>query len=347
MTRERRKATTCVAIHTGFALLLVAQAGYAQSGAEWDKTVADAKAEGSVTLYTGLPGNPSNDKIATAFEKKYGIRVNVFGLRASELRERVRTEYFAGRTLGDVTNTSPNQTRQFAEEDGTIDAFGSLPSLPRVRPEIQALWAAREIHVPIFGLYYAILVNTRLAPDPPGTFADLLDPKWKGKILADDFRPTGGGHSFFSTTYVAFGHDYHEKLQGNNITFTRDQRESERRVARGEYALYMPFLLTDYLSLQGLPVKAVVLAEGVTLTPYSAGLVKKAPHPNAARLLIDFMLSDEAQAIYAGEGLIPVVTGLNDKLPPALQPFGGAKVLGTSAWENEAMTYAAAKEIYK
>ena len=151
----------------------------------------------------------------------------------------------------------------------------------------------------------------------------------------------------FSTTYVAFGRDYHEKLYANNVTFTRDQRESERRVARGEYALYLPFLLTDYPSLQGLPVKAVVLAEGVTLTPYSAGLIKKAPHPNAARLLIDFMLSDEAQAIYAGEGLIPVVSGFTDKLPQVLQPFGNAKVLGTSTWENEAPTCAAAKDIYK
>jgi iron(III) transport system substrate-binding protein len=90
-----------------------------------------------------------------------------------------------------------------------------------------------------------------------------------------------------------------------------------------------------------------VLAEGVSLTPHSAGLIKKAPHPNAARLLMDFMLSDEAQAIYAGQGLIPVVAGLNDKLPPVLQPFGNAKVLGTSAWENEVMTYKAANEIYK
>lgn len=336
-----------MAVAAALTLIFSAHAAQAQSSADWDKIVAAAKAEGAVTLYTGLPGNPSNDKIAAAFEAKYAIRANVLGLRASELRERIRTEYVAGRTLGDVSNTSPNQTRQFAEEDGTVEAFGPLPSLGRIRPDIAALWAARDVHVPIFGLYYAVLANTRLAPDPPQTYADLTDSKWKGKILADDFRPTGGGHSFFSTTYVAFGRGYHEKLYANSVTFTRDQRESERRVARGEFALYLPFLLTDYPSLQGLPVKAVVLAEGVSLTPYSAGLIKKAPHPNAARLLMDFMLSDEAQAIYAGQGLIPVVAGLNDKLPPVLQPFGNAKVLGASAWENEVMTYKAANEIYK
>jgi iron(III) transport system substrate-binding protein len=267
-----------MAVAAALTLIFSAHAAQAQSSADWDKIVAAAKAEGAVTLYTGLPGNPSNDKIAAAFEAKYAIRVNVLGLRASELRERIRTESVAGRTLGDVSNTSPNQTRQFAEEDGTVEAFGPLPSLGRIRPDIAALWAARDVHLPIFGLYYAVLANTRLAPDPPQTYADLTDSKWKGKILADDFRPTGGGHSFFSTTYVAFGRGYHEKLYANSVTFTRDQRESERRVARGEFALYLPFLLTDYPSLQDLPVKAVVLAEGVSLTPYSAGLIKKAPH---------------------------------------------------------------------
>jgi iron(III) transport system substrate-binding protein len=194
-----------MAVAAALTLIFSAHAAQAQSSADWDKIVAAAKAEGAVTLYTGLPGNPSNDKISAAFEAKYAIRANVLGLRASELRERIRTEYVAGRTLGDVSNTSPNQTRQFAEEDGTVEAFGPLPSLGRIRPDIAALWAARDVHVPIFGLYYAVLANTRLAPDPPQTYADLTDSKWKGKILADDFRPTGGGHSFFSTTYGRSG----------------------------------------------------------------------------------------------------------------------------------------------
>jgi ABC-type Fe3+ transport system substrate-binding protein len=62
---------------------------------------------------------------------------------------------------------------------------------------------------------------------------------------------------------------------------------------------------------------------------------------------MDFMISDEAQAIYAAEGLMPVVPNMSDKLPEDLRPFGNAKVLGTSLWENEAATFAAAKEVYK
>jgi iron(III) transport system substrate-binding protein len=339
------------AMKIGGAILLVALGSsvHAQSNPDWDKIVAAAKREGVVVLYTGLPGNPSTKKIAEAFQAKYGIRIDVLEVRASELREKIRTEFASDRTLGDVSNTSPNQTRQFATEDGTIEKFGALPNMSRLSPDVKAIWEKQtpDVQLPIFNLFYGILVNTRLAPEPPKTFADLLDLKWKGKILADDFRPTGGGHSFHSVTWAAFGNGFHEKLFANQVTFTRDQRESERRVARGEYAIYLPFLLTDYPSLKGLPVKALALAEGVTLTPYAAGLLKHAPHPNAARVLMDFMISDQAQAIYAGEGLMPVVPNMIDKLPDDLRPFGNAKVLGTSLWENEDKTYAAAKEVYK
>ena len=94
-------------------------------------------------------------------------------------------------------------------------------------------------------------------------------------------------------------------------------------------------------------IRSIAVGAAAAAAAAAALAATLAPHPNAARLLMDFMLSDEAQAIYAGQGLIPVVAGLNNKLPPVLQPFGNAKVLGTSAWENEAMTYKAANEIYK
>ena len=339
-----RSMTLACAVLLGFA----ATAG-AQGNPDWDKIVAATKQEGSVVLYTGLPGNPSTKKLTDAFQKKYGIRVDVLELRASELREKIRTEFVTGRTLGDVSNTSPNQTRQFAEEDGAIEAYGPLPNLARIAPDTRAIWQQQTpaIQLPIFNLYYGLLINTAQVKDPPKGYADLLDARFKSKILADDFRPTGGGHSFHSVTHTAFGNAYHEKLFANQITFTRDQREAERRVGRSEYQIYLPFLLTNYPSLKGLPVKAVALQEGVTLTPYSAGLMKKAPHPNAARVLMDFMLSDEAQAAYAGEGLMPVVSNMMDKLPEDLRPFGTAKILGTSLWENETATYAAAKEVYK
>ena len=335
----------------GFVLALTAAAfgvsgGAAQTPTEWDKLVAAAKSEGVVTLYTGLVGNQTSKQIADGFRAKYGIRVDVLEVRATELRERIRTEKVSNRVLADVLNTSGLQTREVSAGDGSVEAYGPLPNLAAITPIIQAGWEDREIHVPIFNLRYGLLVNNALASPPPKTYADLLDPKWKGKILADDFRGAGGGQSFFSVTYEKFGRAYQERLAMQGVVFTRDQRAAERRIATGEFAIYLPFLLNYLPALKGLPVSGIVLEEGVTFTPYSASMIKGAPHPNAARLLIDYMLSKEGQGFYAAEGLGSVIDGVDDQLPQALRGLS-QKLLGTRAIDPEDRMAKLATEMYK
>jgi iron(III) transport system substrate-binding protein len=325
----------------------IAHSAAAQTPADWDKIVAAAKAEGSVTFYTGLPGNPTTKKIGAAFEKKYGIRMDVLELRATELRERVRAERVGNHPTGDVMHTSANQTRQIWMDDKTVDAIGPLPNGNRLRADIQESWVDRDFNIPTFLLNYGILVNANMVTDVPKSWADILDPKWKGKILADDFRAIGGGSSYFSVIYEKFGREFHEKLAAQNVAFTRDMREAERRVARGEYAIYLPWLLNYLPSLKGLPVKAAIPKEGVVYLPYASSLLSKAPHPNAARVFIDFMLSDEGQAIYASEGLLPTAAGQSDKLPPDYAFLADIKLLGVSKLEMTDQMVTAAKEIYK
>lgn len=320
---------------------------FAQSPADWDKTVAAAKAEGTVTFYTGLPGNPTTKKIGAAFEKKYGIHMDVLELRATELRERVRAERVGNHPTGDVMHTSSNQTRQIWMDDKTIDNIGPLPNARNLRADVAESWVDRDINIPTFLLNYAILINSNLVTDPPKSWQDILDPKWKGKILADDFRAIGGGSSYFSVTYEKFGRAFHEKLAAQNVAFTRDMREAERRVARGEFALYLPWLVNYLPSLKGLPVKAVIPQEGVVYLPYASSLLTKAPHPNAARVFIDFMLSDEGQAIYASEGLLPTKAGQEKALPPDYSYLSDIKLLGVGKLELTDQMVAASKEIYK
>ena len=131
-------------------------------------------------------------------------------------------------------------------------------------------------------------LNDRLVPpgEEPKSWRDLTDPKWKGKILSDDMRAVGGGYVAFFVTQEKLGKAYHEVLATQSIQFTREMREAGRRVARGEMAIYMPFMLSDIQNLKGLPVRAVVLAEGAPYVLYATALIKGAPHPNAARAFL-------------------------------------------------------------
>jgi iron(III) transport system substrate-binding protein len=141
--------------------------------------------------------------------------------------------------------------------------------------------------------------------------------------------------------------DFLKKLADQKLVFTRDLREAERRVARGEYPIYIPFLFNDYASLKGLPVKAIVPTEGVPYVQFVASMVKNSTRPHAALVFINFLLSDEAQLIYAKEGLGPVVESVDDKVPEELRLLVSAKPMGTSDWKREQQLLQLAKEIFK
>lgn len=320
----------------------------AQSAAEWNEVVAKAKTEGKVTFYSGLVGSPSTATIAREFEKAYGITAEFLDLRISEIRERMRAEQIANRVLGDVLTTSYNVTTSIENNEGYIQPLKPFPNKARVRAAA-VIDNPTGTQVSAYMLKYGILINTRLvAPaDEPKSWTDLTDAKWTGKILADDPRALGGGFNAFVAQHDKLGIGFLNKLAAQNLIFSRDLRESERRIARGEFPIYMPFLFNDYSSLRGLPVKAVVPSEGVAYVQFVASMIKNAPHPNAALLFINFLLSEQAQAIFAAEGLGPVIDGIDSKIPDDLRPLVTAKEMGTSDWRREKELLQLAKDTFK
>ena len=318
--------------------------GAAAQQADDPGLVAAAKREGKLTFYTSFLGAPFHMAAIKSFEKKYGIAVELLDVRASELRERVRTEQAAGRFIGDVIQNGA-ATMIRSQRDGELQPHGGIANTSRLSPQ----QPATDVLVPSYILAYGILVNTaQVKPEnEPKSWKDLLDPAWKGKILSDDMRAIGGGQVMFSVLQDAFGRDYHEKLAAQQPVFSRDVGNDERRVARGEYPMRIPQLFSNTTVLKGLPVKLVIPTEGAPYIRFDMALMRNAPHPNAARLFINHYLGDDVQLIYANAGLIPVVKDLNGPVNDEMRALTGAKLLGTTNVDTQDAMLALAKDIYK
>ncbi len=314
---------------------------------DWTKVVAAAKAEGKLIIYSAYVGAPSSRALIKAFEAKYGIPVEILEARGSEIRERIRTEQSAGRFAADVLFTSVGQAKLQETEEKALEP---LPKLPNVS-QLTGGFKADTAFVPTMTIPYGILVNTALVKpeDEPKTWKDIADPKWKGKILADDPRAIGGGYltMFVHHDTAGLGLPFLEKYAEQAPMLTRDQRQSQQRVARGEYAIYMPFILTDYDKLKGLPVKHIIPTEGVPYVLYGYALLKNTARPNTAKLYMDFALSEEAQLIWALEGHGSVTAGIAEKIPADVRPIVAAKPLGTSDSARQNDMLGLAKKLFK
>jgi len=129
--------------------------------------------------------------------------------------------------------------------------------------------------------------------------------------------------------------------------FSRDLRNNERRTARGEFPLYLPFNLQDISTLKGLPIKAVVPAEGRPYVRFDISMLKNAPHPNASRLFMNYYLEPESQLVFANAGYAPVIKGVVEKTPPEIRALLDTKPMGTTDPPKQDEMLALAKEIYK
>lgn len=316
----------------------------AAQDADWQKVVDAAKKEGKVSIYTASIGSPFHKVVFKAFEAKYGIKVELLEARASEVRERVRVEQSAGRFLGDLHHNG-STTTWLMMQDGNFQPHGAVPNLKNIEPPNQA----DEIRVPAEVISYCLMINRNMVKpaDEPKGWKDILDPKWAGKILSDDYRALGGGAVFFMVMYDAFGREFHDKLAAQKPVFSRDLANSERRVARGEFPLYIPFSLQDLNNLKGLPVKPIVPAEGRPYIRFELSMLKNAPRPNAARLFLNHYLEIDSQLVFANAGYNPVVKGVVEKASEDIRPLLATKAMGTTTPQKQDEMLALAKQIYK
>jgi iron(III) transport system substrate-binding protein len=280
-------------------LVLLAAPGFAD-----DARVEAARKEGKVVWYTSL-ALPSAEKVAKLFEAAYpGVKVEVHRTGSQRILQRVMQELQANIKNVDVIHTSDAGHYVLLKEKKLLMKYtpAGIEGFPAGFKDKDGY------HYGLRATVTVIAYNTKAvsAAEAPRTWKDLLDPKWKGKLVT-----AHPGYSGVIATHVLalvhlHGWDYWKQLAQNKVMLVQSAVDpggvvasGERPVAvdGGDYTFYQ-------LKKQGNPVEIVFPKEGVPLVVSPSAIAAFAPHPNAARLFTDFVFSrDVQQALADTEGL--------------------------------------------
>ena len=259
------------------------------------RLAANAKREGSLSLYASM-AEKDLIRLVSEFERRYGIKVKVWRSGKNNVLRRAVTEARAGRFEVDVVH-NPSPEMELLHREGLLQEVRS-PYARELIPEAVAPhreWAGPRVYI------FVQAYNTnRVAPEElPKTFTDLLDPRWKGRIAVEAKEQEW----FFTLVREMGGEEglkfFRELVARNGLTVRNGNALLNNLVVAGE----VPFALTLYSYLpeqsrkSGAPVNWIALAPTVAYTD-GIGVMKRAPHPHAAVLFYDFVLSD-GQALLA------------------------------------------------
>jgi iron(III) transport system substrate-binding protein len=284
-----------------------------------------AKAEGKLVLY-GVGNATLYNPVRDAFMKRFpGIQLEGVDQRGRESREKIIAEQQSKNYVADIV-ISGTDTQNELTQNGFIEPYQAA-ALDSVLPE---LVPPDRVNTPRTVSVFTIAINTNLVPpdQEPKTWPDLFDPKWKDKLEMDDPRGSGPGGTILSGVEVLYGIDtVDSKLAAQNMFFATQAGPLLDALARGEKAIYLSSGHTDVIAQRkaGAPIKQIKPSDGVGLTPINQGLIKNAPHPNAARLWIEWSLSEEGQKALADQGYAVVRKGFKATEPEA--DLTGVKIL--------------------
>jgi iron(III) transport system substrate-binding protein len=283
--------------------------------ADWDRSVEAAKKEGQLVLY----GSADYEKLFAAFNKKYPeIKiVGVFG-RGADVAKRFMAERRAEKYLADLYVNGQTTGYNVFYKAKALDPIPPLLVLPEVT-DASKWWQGKHHYVDPESQYLlningetriVVGYNSKLVnPAEIKSYWDLLNPKWKGKIVAYDPTLGGAGDAMrFFYHQKSLGPEFIKRiLTETDIVISSDTRQMGDWLAGGKFALsiFGPIsrMDLDIMQIQGLPVSWFApeqLKEGAYITAGSGGvaLINKAPHPNAAKVGLNWLLSREGQIAY-------------------------------------------------
>lgn len=276
---------------------------------------AKAKAEGSITLYSGYVEN-SEKEVIKAFTKDTGIKVNLVRLVPNRLLERVLSEQGAGKLGADVIRTSEFSSVTAMNKAGAFTAH-RVPNYSKLDDTVK--YDGGNFYR-VFDPAFTIAYNTALVneADAPKSWQDLLDPKWKGKIGTTQVGAGGSSASLVRFQRSVLGDAYLRAYAAQEPRIFDSSGAQQESLSRGEIQVSTGVVSSvNIAASKNAPVKFVIPKEGFALYDYFLGMTPTAQHPAAAQLFMNWNLSKRGASVFAQIGEYPA-----DSSAPAPKVMG-------------------------
>jgi iron(III) transport system substrate-binding protein len=272
--------------------------------------VEGAKKEGKLVWYTSMAIDTSKP-LLDAFTKEYPfIKAELVRAGEEQLMNRILSETRAGRWMFDAISTSAMSV--------LVERRMTAPYLPPERDAFLSEFKDPQGHwTGIFVNNLVLGYNTVMLPakDAPKSYADLVDPKWKGKMLMDSTD-----YDWFGTLSTVWGKEktveYMKRLALQNPLWRRGHGLTAQLLGAGEVPLAWAYnFRLERMKSEGAPVDWIETFDPIVVTISGLGLSAKASNPNAAKLLIDFATSKRGQQMVRGMRRIPARTDIEPLAP--------------------------------
>jgi iron(III) transport system substrate-binding protein len=275
-----------------------------------------AKREGELVFYSATRVEDT-DQLVKAFTKKYPfIKGSYYRAGGDPLLQRILTEARAGRHLFDVVTALGTQVIMLKDK-------GLLAPHRSVHQSAYAMgfYDPEGYWTDTYDLYVTLAYNTRMVPKNaiPKNWQDLLDPRWRDGKICLDLRRHDWFYAMMEVMGAERGKNFMERLRDQKPTFRQGNSLIQQLMTAGEFPLAITYAHTvEYTRSKGAPIDWVPVDPMIAISEPIA-LYRNAPHPNAGKLFIDFILSQEGARLLRGQQRIPArldVEPLTERLNP-------------------------------
>ena len=295
-----------------------------------------AKKEGEITWYSGQIQAEAGEAVGRAFTQKFpGIKVNVVRSTSQVAFQRLSQDMQAGVAQCDIFSSTDYGHYNFLKREAKLLPY-KLSATDALIPSVRSPDPDNMLQIFYVGLYL-IAYNTQKVSeaDAPKSWKDLLDPKWKNQLAVGHPGFSGAIGVMGVTLSRMYGWDFFKSLEKNKPQIGRSADDPVTLMNAGERSVGLGVSLSQpLLSIsRGNPLKIVYPTDG-TLAVYSpTAIPKNAPHPNAAKLFMEFAAGPEYAEVMRKFFIMPIRTDVPP--PDGALPFDKVKLIGSTPQQIE------------